>query len=393
MNHKRPINYNLDGNSAGAATAEVVEPIVPAAPVNHFDKFKDIDLSEVDEIVTANTPEKPAETPVVEPVKTAEEIAAEAAKAAEETPATDDETLTAPEVIEIPEPIEESWKQVAIDAGFAPPEDPYDYAGYIANAKAAIAEAEKRGEAKASAPDPEKYGPEAVQLINALNGGMKFEQVLAPLAAFDEVLTLPAKELVQLNWKNNAGYTDDMIADKLAILEQTPGLVDLEGEKIRVALKTAKANKYNEIVGNYSNAYKAEQVRQTERIKSENEAVRAEILSRTEYMGAPLDAATREAIAKNWDNGTYKKLLENPKAVTDLILTNLYQQKRMSVLLKKKETDTKLETAHKLANTNLGEQATSHTQKTTLTNPNDHWAKVMETIGDEKIEGVQYGQR
>lgn len=403
MNRKRNIQFDPSGGPASPPAAEVVavEPVAEVVtPVVEPVLLSADDHWAEAERILKGAPAEPVVPAAVEPVvKTDEEIAAEKviADAAVVEPVITDDSAEIVDDLEVPaleivEPVvNETWIEVANRIGVAPPVDPEDYDTFEKNVKQAIVDAEKRGEEKASAFDPDKHSPEEIQALNAFKGGVKIIDLVTPLQKYSDTLAMSDRDLVELNYKNTPGFTPEMVADQLAIIEQTPGMLEIEGTKLRNVVVQMRTNEYNEIIAKGEKAWQAESARQTQKIEKEKAELIAEINSRKEYMGAPLTDQHIEALVTNLNAGKYNKILNTAKSVADQILNHEFKDKRMSTLLANKEKAGKLAAAKKLANT-PEETGGSHVEaEKKLIDPNDHFANVEEMMKGKKFTGSTYG--
>jgi hypothetical protein len=227
--------------------------------------------------------------------------------------------------------------------------------------------------------------------LNALKGGIKIIDLVTPLQKYSDALAMPSRDLVELNLKNIPNWTPEMVADQLAIIEQTPGMLEIEAAKLRAQVEQMRMNEYNEIIATGEKAWQDESARQTQKRETEKTALIAEIRSRKEYMGAPLTDQHIEALVNNLNAGKYNKTLNTAKSVADQILNHEFKDKRMSALLSKTAKDEKIVAAKKLANT-PEETGGSHVEaEKKIIDPNDHFAQVEEMFKGQKITGSIYG--
>lgn len=401
MNRKRNIQFDPSGAPASPPAAETVaeiavettepvvtEPVVSNDPEEHWAQVE-----------AALTGKKPDEKPADPPAKTPEEIAAEKVvadklaleKPADENAETADETLAVPEIFVPDETPTETWAQVAADAGITPPENPDDYEGLITNFKTAITLAKEEGKKEAESPDPDKFSPDERIVLSALKGGKKLADIITPLQKYSDTLAMSDRELIELNLKNTPNWTDDMVADQMAIIDQTPGMEAIEGTKLRNVVTQMRTNEYNQIIADGEKAWKDESARQSQKIEKEKSDLIAEIKSRKTFMGEELNDQHIEAIVKNVNAGKYDKILNTPRSITDQIMQEEFGPKRMASLLAKKDKDGKLAVAKKLANTPV-ESGGSHVEASKkLIDPNDFFAGVEEHMKGKKISGSTFG--
>src|ERR1044072_5244519 len=140
--------------------------------------------------------------------------------------------------------------------------DPTSFEEFAENAKKysddRFREGLEKGKSESTVGDLSKHSPESRELIKALDGGKKYEEILNPLMEFDAVLRQPDKEIVEGYLSQVKKWDKEMIDDQMAVLEEN-GQLAVEAKKVRKLLEVQRDNTVKSIIQQGAKAWEDEQ--------------------------------------------------------------------------------------------------------------------------------------
>lgn len=245
----------------------------------------------------------------------------------------------------------------------------------------------QRGMTDAIRADVQKFEPQSQAYFEALNGGMKHDEVVLGHAAFYKAAAKNDKDVVSDYMKLVQKQDEGLIADAIETLEAN-GTLSLEAGKIRTALYEAGDNIINQNVEKFSGQYVAEKKRIQEQSDRENQAVIAELKKVTKFMGGDVTDAHHKVLIKQWEAGQWRnKMANDPKAVADFIYWNSFGENRVAKMKESANRDAKKETFNKLSNSKT-RQSGSQVQQQQSAAGFSEW----EVVKNAKDVRVEYGR-
>lgn len=277
----------------------------------------------------------------------------EGEESAEDADGADDDTLPALKDDENIDEPETTWEEVGkrfelpeVDDATLQGEE--KFAAQIQKLKTAEYE---RGLQDKEAIDLKKYSPAEQNFIQALNAGMKLEDVVKPAHGFYSAAAGTDEEIMTLYFTTALSQDAALAEDSVAVLEAN-GTLKIEAQKVRAQLLAKAEEVVNQNVKTYSEKYAQERDRIAKETERENSVLKAEIMSRESFMDGKLTKEAKEKIAKRWESGYYKNRMQNdPKVVAEFILFTEYGEAQYKKAKETAAKSAKKETFEKLSNT------------------------------------------
>lgn len=306
----------------------------------------------------------------------------ETEEADENTEEGGEETLPLPEDEVTPDP-ELTWEDLG--KNFELPEVDASLTGqdrFEAQLKAKSEADYQRGKQDAEKLDLQQLAPEEQLFAKALRGGMKMKDVMLPVNDLHKAAMQPDKDVLMAYHTLVLKMDQEVAEDQVNIMMENGSSV-VKAAEIREALYAKADEVLNSKVGEFSKIYEAEQARIKEETERENQRVKAEISSRTEFMGSKMTEAHHKVLMQKWESGHYKNSFKNDeKSVVDFILWKEFGKTREAEMKKAAKRDAKTDTFRKLSNSSStpGGSKNSGTEKKA-----DDWSD-WEIKGQEKVE-------
>lgn len=297
------------------------------------------------------------------PVKTPEEIAAEAAAGSDDGKKTPEEIaaeaaagaggddneediigeLSLEEIESLknlpPKPADDEygWDEIARELGIEDSETVTDLS-QIKEKVTGMKEAVKVQAVEEFLLTEKGYTPEAIAYIQALNNGATPDQIYEIEAPYRDFLNIPNEDKVRRSFEilqkdGVALYTEAEIDAKIEGLIETGKLAE-EAAKLDNSVRTMMAEKRAQYFKEVNERIEATRTAAKQIEQKLNNAVIKALKETTSYLGMKLPAEVTDAMARKFESGVYRKAMEkDPNAIYKYILATELGDKALQKLV------------------------------------------------------------
>lgn len=188
-----------------------------------------------------------------------------------------------------------------------------------------------------------KYDSETQQFIEFLENGGTVKDFLDPLKPVNDVKSLSDVDLVVRDLELRDWPQDKIDAEITRMTEnEKVDEIALTAFKLREQLNVIEENIKSRVIESKTNAEKRKDTYKQNATAEQLSAIKNSLNTVSEFMDTPLSGKHKDFIAKNWADGKYANIINDPKAMSKFLLFHEFGEQGIANLKNKAKEEAKL---------------------------------------------------
>lgn len=187
-----------------------------------------------------------------------------------------------------------------------------------------------------------KYDSETQQFIEFLENGGTVQDFLDPLKPVEQLKSLSDVDLVVRDLELQDWPQDKIDQEIARMTEADKDEIGLTAFKLRKQLGVIEQNIKTQIIESKTKAEKRQDSYKQNATAEQLSAIKNSLNTVSEFMDTPLSGKHKDFIAKNWVDGKYANILNDPKAMSKFLLFHEFGEQGIANLKNKAKEEAKL---------------------------------------------------